>query len=188
MTEVNIKPEYAKLREEAIKKWKNMPKEAQDLWWDKIYEYTSGWVAWWDTVKEIEKKFHIDPWGIARDVRYNWGLKLGQNLAKTTKEHGLRDLYTSFWGQFEITYDMEVIEFTDEVLNIYVHKCPFKDQLKEYFGKTEEEVNAAGCIGCISDPGTYKGFNPEFTVFEQPCSIMRGDDYCIHRVEHHQHK
>lgn len=182
MASEKIKPEYQKLRDEEIKKWNAMPQEARDMWDEVLYMDVAGFVLWWDTLKAIEGKCGVDVMGIARALRYKWGIKLGRDMAKRTKNHGLKDLFTVFWPPYENPSEVKVLEFTDDVLTVACTKCPAIPLLKEW-GKTDEEIKEMGPYLCLMDPGIYKGFNPEFTVYHPPCLLTLGDECCVFRVE-----
>lgn len=165
------------------KKWRETSEEYKQGWWTALSTEIAGFIQWWDTLKEIDRKLPVDIWDIARKTRWEWSFNLGKKMGQDYKDHDLKDLYHGYIETFEGTCDMEFTEFNDEAIAWRVHKCPCHQIFKES-GKTDEEIKELADLYCLMDIGCMSGFNPNFEVFHQPRLLMKGDPYCTYRIEY----
>jgi len=187
MAKGKITKECADVIAENQKKWDSHSKEWQEQWVANIGTGTEEFSVLWDTLKEIEKKCNVDPWGVAWDVRYKGSYAVGQERAKNYKQHGLKELYDAHLGLYPGVCDYEFIEFNDEVCELWCHACPVIQPLRD-LGRTEEEIKEMCPLFCIFDYGIMDGFNPELENFPQPLLIMKGDPHCSYRTENRRPK
>jgi len=182
-----VKKEYADLIEAAKKKWDETSPEWKEEWWAGLTMYIGGFLLLWDTLKEIEKKFGIDPWNIAREQRWKQSFATGQAIAKNYKQHGLKELYDAWPAVYEGVADQEFPEFDENVLAIHVHKCPCIETFKK-MGRTDEEIKEMAPLFCLADYALMTGFNPELDNFPQATLVMKGNPYCSYRTEDNRPK
>lgn len=176
--------EYADMYAASVKKWNDSSPEWKEQWYKNIGIGAQAFVIWWDTLKEIEQKYHIDVWDIAREMRYRSAAASGEALAKKYKKHGIKELYDGYMSMFDVSCDIEYFELSDEAMYLWVHTCPVKPLLLE-LGKTEEEIKEMAPFYCLADFALMNAFNPELENFAQPRLIMKGDSHCTYRTVNH---
>ena len=177
-----VESEYKDLIEAGRRAWDESSSDAKAGFYSAVEAEVAGFVLWWDTLKAIEKKFNIDVWNVAREVRWDWAYSMGQRLAKKYKERDLKDLYDAYLAIFEGCCAQEYQEWNDRAIAWWNHGCPGVQPLKE-MGKTDEEIKEMSGLFCLMDTALMKGFNPDFDVFPQPRLIMAGDEVCNYRIE-----
>jgi len=180
-----VKEDYLNMIMAAKRRWEETPSGVKELWWAGITRKVSGFLLWWASLKEIEKKFNIDVWGVAREMQYKSAFAHGERLARNYKKHGLSELYEAHFSNYEGVCEIKYIEFNDEVLSMWFQFCPFTKILKDQ-GKTPEERKEMASLFCLWDYGVIDGFNPDFETFSPPRLIMKGDSYSTFHVEHHR--
>lgn len=178
------KIQYVDLISEAIKKWKELPPEAKELWRVRAVTAARGFDLLWTVVKRIEETHHIDVKGILREERWKQAFAVGQELAKKYQEHSIKDLYNAFFAAYEGPGQHVWFELNDERDHHWVLFCPAIQHFRD-LGRTDEEIKEMAPYYCLQDPAIIKGFNPKFEVSIQPVTIMTGDDHCTYFVEDH---
>lgn len=182
MANEKIKREYADMIAATKKKWDESSPESKEAFYANIATLVNGFLLWWDTLKEIEKRFNIDVMGIAREMRYKWAYDLGQKLGKNYKEQGMKVLYEAYDAQFEGVCEFEWAEFNDESRCLRLHHCPCIQFFRDA-GRTDEEIKEIAPLFCLEDIAAMRGICPELEIFDQTRLIMKGDPYCSFHVE-----
>jgi len=182
MANEKIKREYADMIAAAKKKWDESSPELKEAFFSNVATDIAGFLLWWDTLKEIEKRFNIDVMNIAREMRYKWAYDLGQKLGKNYKEQGMKVLYDAYDAQFEGVCEFEWIEFNDEVRCLRLHHCPCIQFFIEA-GRTDEEIKEMTPLFCLRDIAVMRGICPDLEIFAQPRLKMMGDPWCSYHVE-----
>jgi len=182
MAKEKITKECRKAIEASEKKWDARSKEYNAEWVNNIGVSIEQFLVLWDTLKELEKRYHIDPWAIAKDIRYKENYAVGQTRAKNYKEHGLKELHDAHLGLYAGCCDYQYNEFNDEVYSLYCRACPCLHHFRN-FGTSEEEIKELASFFCSFDYAIMDGFNPELDNYPQQQLIMKGDPYCSYRTE-----
>ena len=81
MANEKIKREYADMIAAAKKKWDESSPELKEAFFSNLATDVAGFLLWWDTLKEIEKRFNIDVMNIAREMRYKCWVRIIRNRA-----------------------------------------------------------------------------------------------------------
>jgi len=151
-----------------------------------LANYTFMFLQWWDTLKEIEKRYNIDAVSIAREIRCQAFYKRAQNRAKDFQSHRLIDMWTTTPGPNTPPGAMKWFECNDERLHFWVLDCALLNALKEH-GRTDEELKEMAQVFCNGGVDEFEpaGFNPNFECFSHPRCKMEGDDHCIFLLEDH---
>jgi len=143
-------------------------------------------LQWWDTLKEIEKRYNVDAVSIAKEIRCQAFYKRAQNRAKDFQSHRLIDYWQTTPGPNTPPEGAKWFEFNDERLYMWLYACPFFQAFRDH-GRTDEEIKELGELfcNCGNDEFEPAGFNPNFECFNHPRNIMLGDDYCTMLIEDH---
>ena len=182
MAEEKVK--YAERIAAAKKRWEGHSADFMEAWQAGQVKGVMGFLLWWDTLKAIEEKFHIDVMGIAREMRWKHAFEQGQRMANNYKEHGIKELYDAMGSKFEGVCEKEYFEFNDKVYHLWCQRCP-NLQIFRDLGRTDEEIKEMAPLFCLQDQAIMTGFNPNFEVYAQPRLIMKGDSHCTYRIEDH---
>jgi len=180
------KMQHMNLISEAIKKWEKKSPELKEAGAARIATAARGFDLLWTVLKRIEETYHIDTKNILREERWKQSFKVGQELAKKYKEHGIKDLYNAYWSAYEgsETPSRHIwFELNDERYHHWVRWCPVVQAFRD-LGRSEEEIKEIAPYFCLQDPAIVKGFNPNFEV-SVPARIMEGDDRCTYVIQDH---
>jgi hypothetical protein len=173
--------------ETSEKQWEARSKEYNAQWVDNIGISQEEFLIMWDALKEVEKKYNINPWGIAKDYRYKEFYAVGQARAKNYKEHGLKELHVAHLGLYAGCCDYEYEEFNEEVYSLWCRACPCLHHWRN-LGRSDEEVKELAPYFCTFDYAIMDGFNPELDNYPQQKLIMKGDERCTYRTEDRRKK
>ena len=177
MASEKMKKEYADMIAASKKKWDGRSSEFKEVWKAGLTRKVGGFLGWWDTLKELEKKFNnLYVWKIAEEVRYQSAFAHGQRLARNYKKHGLKELYDAFLGAYVGVGDYEFLEFNDEICSLKMHVDPYLPNFTAA-GRTESEIKEMAPYFWLWWPGVISGFNPQFESFVPVRLIMKGDSY-----------
>ena len=177
--------QHADLILASLEKWEKLTPNEQALILNRMRGRVEIFLQWWDSLKAIEKKYHIDAVAVAKEVRIKKCFEEGQKLAKKSKEHGIKDLYNAcFAGMEGLSTGREWIELNDKRFHLWITMCPNMPFFEE-FGRSKEEIKEFCDFFCCQDEAIYRGFNPKLEVFDKPRCVMLGDSHCSYVIEDH---
>jgi len=106
------------------------------------------------------------------------GLSQGAGLVEKGGTDSLKGLHaTLFTPSAQSVFEMEVLESTDDRLDIDFHYCPLVKAWQKA-GCTDEEIATLCDIAMCGDHGIGECFG---AVLDLPKCIAKGDDYCALR-------
>ena len=149
-------------------------------------QYAFVFLQWWDTLKEIEKRYNVDAVSIAKEIRTVAYYRRAQKRAKEFKTHRLIDYWSITPSPRIPPEDFEYVEFNDKRIHVWLKKCPYLQTFRNW-GRTDEEIFEIAELfcNCGNDEWEPAGFNPNFECFNHPRNIMLGDDHCTMLIEDH---
>jgi hypothetical protein len=169
----------------ALEKWEKTPDVEKEMFVARMKGRLAIFLQWWDSLKEIEKKYHVDAVEVAKQVRIKHCVEDGRKLAQKSKGHGIRDLYNAcFAGMEGLSKGRVWNELNDKRFHLWIKSCP-NVPLFEELGISKEEMKEFADFFCCQDEAIYRGFNPKFEVFDKSRTIMKGDSHCSYIIEDH---
>jgi hypothetical protein len=169
----------------ALEKWEKTPDLEKELFLSRMRGRIAIFLQWWESLKEIEKKYNINAVEIAKQVRIKHCIEDGRKLAQKSKGHGIKDLYNAcFAGMEGLSKGRVWKELNDKRFHLWIKWCP-NVQFFEELGISKEEMKEFADFFCCQDEALYRGFNPKFEVFDKPRTIMKGDSHCSYIIEDH---
>lgn len=184
--EVKISKEYQAKLDEWKKQAQDVSPDAKQVWKAFAEQYAFVFLQWWDTLKEIEKKYNIDVINIAKDIRCAAYYKRAQKRAKELKTHGLIDYWSITPSPRIPPESFEYLEFNEKRIHVWLKECPYLQTFRNW-GRTDEEIYEMAELfcNCGNDEFEPAGFNPNFECFNHPRNIMLGDNHCTMLIEDH---